>query len=266
MKKIMQWVFAATLICGAIVFAGCDKDNVSNLNEKIIGKWMPLDIDGQSVLTDNKSVYDFVSPTKAYMMGSAISLQNGETEWNEQTELDVVIKGKKMTLTYNLGENTKVVEVFNFTAIDENTFTANHKITVTKNGEEVLSNEGNARFVKVTNDFSQDILGVWDCQEINGGQTYNDDNARLEFYPNGSYNLYHKNDAGEWELTENREISEYFVDGNILATGWKDFSKPMDYEYWEIESIDGNQMVWSALRQLPDGLRYRQGAVWIKVE
>jgi len=266
MKKIMQWVLAATLICGAIVLAGCDKDNVSNLNEKIIGQWMSLDIEGQSVLTDNKFVYTFVSPTKAYMIVSALSRQSEETEWNEPVEIDVVIKGKKMTLTYNLGENTKVVEVFKVTAIDDAMFTANHTISVTENGEEVLSNEGDIRYAKVTDNFIQDILGTWECLAITGSQTHNDDNARLEFLSDGSYKYYRKNDVGEWELVTNREINEYFVDGNFLATRWKEIGGVMEYEYWEIESIDGDQMKWSALRQLPDGLRYRQGVKWQKVE
>jgi hypothetical protein len=40
MKKILNWVLAATLVCGATVFTSCsdDKDSVSdNLAEKIIG-------------------------------------------------------------------------------------------------------------------------------------------------------------------------------------------------------------------------------------
>jgi len=72
-KKIFQWALAAALICGASVFTSCsdNDDNPAtpdlNLSEKIIGKWMPADIDGKPVLTDKKSVYTFVSATKAYM-------------------------------------------------------------------------------------------------------------------------------------------------------------------------------------------------------
>lgn len=266
MKKILQWVLAATLICGACLFTSCSKDNVTDLKEKIVGKWMSRDIDGQAVLTDNKSIYTFVSPTEGHMIVSALSRQSEETAWNEQVELDVVIRGKKMTLTYYLGENTKVVEVFKFTDIDDEMFTADHKITVTENGEETLSNEGEIHFVKVTEDFSQDIVGTWECLGITGDQTHNDDNARLEFHSDGSYKYYRKNNANEWELVTNREISEYFVEGNFLATRWKESGEPEEYEYWEIESIDGDNMKWSGLRQLPDGARFRQGVKWQKVE
>ena len=266
MKKLMQWVLAATLICGAIVLASCNKDNVSNLDEKIIGKWMSLDVDGQSVLTDEKSVYSFVSATKAYASLPAKLSQDEGSDWYLPVGMDVVIKGKKMTLTYNLGENAKVVEVFKVTAIDDSMFTANHTITVTENGEEVLSNEGVIRFIKVAEYHMQDLPGTWECLGITGSQTHNDDNARLELFPDGKYNYYRKNNVGEWDLVTSREFNEYYVDGNLLVTRWKEVGGPMEYESWEIESIDGGQMNWLALRQLPDGLRYRQGVKWAKVE
>lgn len=267
MKKIMQWVFVATLIIsGASLFTSCNKDNVTDLKEKIIGKWMSIEIDGKSVLTDNKSIYTFVSPTEGRIIVSALSRQSEATEWNEQVDMNVSIKGKKMTLTYYLGESTKVVEVFQFTEINDNRFKANHKITVTENGKETLSNEGNIQFVKVTNDFSQALIGTWECLGITGDQTHNDDNARLKFLPDGSYKYYRKNGANEWELITYREISEYFVEGNLLATRWKEPDKPMEYEYWEIESIDNGQMKWSGLRQLYDGARFRQSVKWEKVQ
>ena len=42
MKKILMWVFAATLICGTTaVFTSCDDDDVEDLMENIniVGKW-----------------------------------------------------------------------------------------------------------------------------------------------------------------------------------------------------------------------------------
>lgn len=267
MKKIMQWVFVATLIiCGTSLFTSCNKDNVTDIKEKIIGKWMSIEIDDRTVLTDNKSIYTFVSPTEGHMIISALSRQSENVAWNEQVDMNVSIKGKKMTLTYYLGESTKVVEVFQFTEINDNRFKANHKITVTENGKETLSNEGEIIFKKVTEDFSQKILGTWECLGITGDQTHNDDNARLKFLPDGSYKYYRKNSANEWELITYREISEYFVEGNLLATRWKEPDKPMEYEYWEIESIDNDQMKWSGLRQLYDGARFRQSVKWQKVE
>ena len=65
MRKIFNWMLAATLIYGASVFTACSSndDNPAppdlNLSEKIIGKWIHTDTDGETVTTDMKSVYTF---------------------------------------------------------------------------------------------------------------------------------------------------------------------------------------------------------------
>ena len=52
MKKMMNWMLAAILICGANVFSSCtnNEDNPVqsdlNLAEKIVGKWMVADLNG----------------------------------------------------------------------------------------------------------------------------------------------------------------------------------------------------------------------------
>ena len=52
MKKIMHWVLAATLVCGASAFTSCSNNDdnpvVDNsLAEKIVGKWIHADTDGE---------------------------------------------------------------------------------------------------------------------------------------------------------------------------------------------------------------------------
>ena len=69
-NKLLQWMLAAILFCGAMVFTSCtNEDNpadpAANLSEKIIGKWVTADIDGQTVLTNSKKAITFVSATKA---------------------------------------------------------------------------------------------------------------------------------------------------------------------------------------------------------
>ena len=123
MNKIMQWMLAAILICGATVFTSClsSEDNpvgpTDNLAEKLIGKWMPVYLDGNPVVTDLKSVYTFVSTTKAYMSVSTNPQQGEETVWNDQKELDLSINGNKMTLTNHSDEHTTMVEEFNITEV-----------------------------------------------------------------------------------------------------------------------------------------------------
>lgn len=259
MKKLF-----VLMVLAAILLAGCNKDKVTNIDEKIIGKWITADINGQPLPTNQKMVVNFVSNTKAFVSASRNSNQETATQWLDHKEANVVIDGNKVTLTSRPDEQTTMVEEFDITAITASEFTANHKITVTENGTVVLSNEGVIRMVKVNTDDSQAILGVWECLELTGGETYNDANARLEFFADGTYNYYRKNSAGVWELIL-RETNNYFVDGNFLATRWKATDQPMNYEWWEISDISDDQMQWTALRQNPDGTTFRQGMKWKRV-
>ena len=59
MNRLMQWVMAAALICSSTVFTSCmNEDNpvgpTDNLAEKLIGKWMDYEADGQPALTTGK--------------------------------------------------------------------------------------------------------------------------------------------------------------------------------------------------------------------
>ena len=47
MKKILNWVLAATLICGASVFTSCNKP-ATDLSDKVQGKWIVADLDGEA--------------------------------------------------------------------------------------------------------------------------------------------------------------------------------------------------------------------------
>ena len=267
MKKLFM-VLAATVVCGACLFTSCKKyeDNSLKLEEKIIGKWMASEWGGQPLPTNDKRVYTFVSTTKAYMSASLNSRPDIATQWNNQMEVAVAINGNNMTLTSHPDEHTTIVEELTVTAISGNEFTADFKTTSTVDGNQVLNEEYTMRLVKVTADYSAAILGLWECQELTGIETYNDANARLEFFADGTYRYWRKNDGGEWEAVTNREFQNYFVDGTLLATRWKNQGEEELREWWEIASISGNQMVWTALRQNADGTTVQQGMRWTKVD
>ena len=68
-------------------------------------------------------------------------------------------------------------------------------------------------------------------------------------------------------LKSANEGNEYNVDGDWLATRWQP-TEGADYEYewWDIESIQGSTMKWSALREKTDGTRYTTTFTWIKIQ
>ncbi len=130
---------------------------------------------------------------------------------------------------------------------------------------ETVNTEYNIRLTKVTTDYKNAVLGKWECTGLTGIETYNDANAMLEFYQDGNYNYWRKNGEGQWEAVTNREFQNYFVDGTLLATRWKNQGEEELREWWEIASIAGNQMEWTALRKKNDGTTVTQTMTWVKV-
>ena len=252
----MILVLAATVICGACLFTSCkkDEDNSLKLEEKIIGKWMMTDRDGQPIATDGKLVYTFVSPNKALVSASLNYRPVVGTRWSDQVEADIAISGNKVTVNINLDEQTTVAEEFTVTAISGSEFTANHKVTVTVDGNVMLSDEDILRFVKTTADYSATILGTWQGHCTSEGSVFDDGQEhRWQYKADGTY-TYYVMDGDNWVPYEGNTLNEYFVDGKLLCTRWVD-NGVENREWWEI-TIDGTRMHWTALRQNPDGTTF----------
>lgn len=250
MKIMKQWLMTAILIYGTTVFISCSKnddpvDPTDNLAEKIIGKWLMEKTDGLSFPTDEKSVFTFLSDTKAYMSAS-IHTDESESAWDVPTEFDVSINGKTVTLVDSIVEHRVRVLELNVTSINDKEMQANWKIIKFIDGEKEASGVGTISFTKVTRDYSEAILGTWENHEV-----------RLEYKADGTFVYYSQNDAGEWVPSED-DFAEYFVDGNLLCSRWKNSGEGQleNREWWEIESIENGVMTWSALRQKGDGSTY----------
>jgi hypothetical protein len=139
-------------------------------------------------------------------------------------------------------------------------------MSITLGGAVVYVVEDMLRFVRVTVDYAPAILGTWECQEIMGGETYNDPNARLEFLADGTYRYYRKDEGGQWQPVTTREFQDYFVDGYLVNTRWKDAGATEQREWWEIESIQNGVMKWTALRRNADGSTYTETLELTKME
>ena len=145
-----------------------------NIPEKILGKWMYADTDGQPTLTNKKAIYTFVSDTKALMSASLNSHPEAGTQWIDQLEADVVISGNKMTLVNHPDKQTTMVEEFIITDINDSEFNANRKITITADGAVVISVEQVVRFTKVISDYRADIIGTWEGRCTSEGSVFDD--------------------------------------------------------------------------------------------
>ena len=254
----------ALMALAAIFLPGCTKDKVTNLEEQIIGKWMKADINGQPAPTNEKVVLTFISDTKATMSAS-IDHQEGGSPWDVLAEENVSINGNTVTLTGHPDENRTVVDENNITAINDKEFTTNRTITITMDGSEVVTRQFVDRFVKVTDDYKQAVLGTWEGHVTSEQSEYDDYlEHRWQYNNDGTY-VYYNKDGNNWIPNPSNTLNEYFVDGKLLCMRW--INNGTEYrEWWEIASIEDNVMSWTALRKKADGTTYTASFSMVKVQ
>ena len=138
---MMTWVMAAILVCGASVFTACTSDNGDNpvagksIAEKIVGKWIHADTDGEAVTTDMKSVYTFTKDGGSALKGFYSMSMTESGVWAYRQETDLTISGNAITMTSRLADGQQsVVELTDVTVSgDDLRFTA--KTTLSKDGQ-----------------------------------------------------------------------------------------------------------------------------------
>ena len=234
-----------------------------NIPEKIIGKWIISDKDGLPMPTNRTNVFTFVSATKAYMSASLNARPEVNPEWMDNIEANVTINGNLMTLTLHADEHKTMVHEFIVTDINATEFTANHKVTVTVDGNVMFVDEDVIRLTKVTADYRTAIVGTWEGRCTSEGSVFDDGQEhRWQYNADGTY-VYYVKDGDNWVPSENT-LNEYFVDGNLLCTRWIDLGQE-NREWWEI-TISGDKMNWTALRQNEDGSTFTATFEMKKVE
>jgi len=278
MRKILRSTFGrlfnknyllmAATVCGiSLAVASCSSndDNPAtpdlNLSEKIIGKWMTAENNGQPLTSNDKNVTTFISASKATV---SVSRSENEGAWNTEQEFDIAINGNKVTLTGHPDEHQTVVYDYDVTAINGNEFSASLKMTVTRDGNVVVSREGTVRYTKVTADYSADIIGTWEGRCTSEGSVFDDGQEhRWQYNADGTY-VYYVKDGDSWVPYATNTLNEYFVDGTLLCTRWIDQGQE-HREWWEI-TISAGRMNWTALRQNADGTTFTATFEMEKVE
>ena len=257
MKKMMNWVLAATLVCGASVMTACSSNDdnpvVENpLSEKIIGKWLVAELDGQPTPTNQKYVLTFQSPTKALFSQSA----KETTGWNQHLACDVAIKDNIVSVSA-VANGMDFLGKYMIHTISNSKMDTDYAFSYSVGGNIVGSDEGSQNFLRITNNHSQDILGTWEGHVTSEmGSEYDDgEDHRWEYKADGTYVYYNKS-GDEW-MDNNEVFANYFVDGTLLCTRWKNTPDSEELrEWWEIESIKDGVMKWTALRMREDGTTY----------
>lgn len=227
----------------------------SVVKEKIIGKWKGITQDGSELTTNDRTVLTFNADGTRTVSKSYYD-----------TDTESYILRNKQTGTYTIeGSQLK-------SYLDE----ADLYDVVTYNIDAIGSNEmamtmENFRpgrkfdYNRVTTDYAAEIVGVWEGVEMTGDETYGNAEARVGYEANGKFYYFSKNDEGQWAINFKESDRKYIVDGDWLATSWKDENGNTNFECWDIDEIKGDVMKWSALREREDGTRFKTTFTWRKI-
>lgn len=247
MRKATFVIMVAIL---ALLSTSCKKDKI-NLPEQIIGKWTTAKRQVDPMLTNNKDVLTFYSPTQATVSVSFTAGQEMGDLWLYEKDVDVDIKGNKAILTNHIDEHTTIIIELDVTSIGYGEMKANRTITKKVDGNVVKSTNQEVRYVQVNVDYRQDVIGTWEGRCTSEGSPFDDGEIhRWEYKADGSY-VYYVKEGDNWVPDESNELHQYFVDGDLLFTRWTSNGQEFR-ENWDI-AINDNIMNWSAYRQFSDG-------------
>ena len=259
MKKTNK-ILALALMAVAMVFASCSKDNDDNpvvptqqeIEAKIIGKWKTVFIDGKPFLTNDKAVITYYRDKTMTMSVSRFFDKDGYV-WENKRPYKWNVEGNAICET---SISDGITRIKKFVEIDNNHYSHIDPSIIAR---------------KVTADYSQDIIGMWEGVDMTGYETYGDAHHRIEYHTDGTYTYYSWDESTQtWKPLED-VFDEWNVDGDWLATRWQNKgSDVMNYEWWDIDYIkkEGNDIImkWSALREKEDGTRFNTTFTWKKVK
>lgn len=266
-QKILTKVMVAILVCGmTTVFTSCS-DNDGNsasgdgLAEKVTGKWMLVDSDGQPVVTDRVSVYTFVKEESGLKAYFSIAMPESQT-WLYRQQADVTVGTGSLTLTSQLDNGATVVVQMTDVSVSGSDLSFTAKTTISADGKERATyGPRKEHFTRVSADYSaKDIIGTWDGYYSCDDPEYSKpDPHRAVFRPDGTCNYFYADDGGTFKV-DPTVYSKYFVDGSLLSLCWLDYGdgEREQYENWEILSASKEKITARAFHKRTDGTIYTE--------
>lgn len=267
--KIANKIIALALMAVAMVFASCSKDDDVNnvpsqkeIETKIIGKWkstMDMGMHKGEVLTNGRVIYSYNADHTGFASHSARTPEG--YSWDNKSPFSFSLKGNVLS---EKPEGEHIMErSFKITAIDDNSMTNELSMPAMPDEEKMPALV--MTFTKVTADYSNDIIGMWEGVEMTGYETYGNAEHRILYNADGTY-VYFVKSGDDWVPSSNVD-NEYNVDGDWLATRWRpEAGADYNYEWWDIDEIKDGTMKWSALREKEKGEHFTTTFTWKKVK
>ena len=267
MRRIMQGVAAALIICGTTtVFTSCsaNDDNPANgdgLAEKITGKWIQVDSDGEPMVTDRVSVYTFVKEGAGLKAYFSMTMAESQT-WLFRQQVDVAVDAGSLTLTSPLANGSTAVVRMTDVSVSGSDLSLTAKTTICVDGRETATyGPHREHFTSVSTNYrAEDIIGTWDGYYACDDPAYSKpDPHRAVFRADGSCNYYYADEGGEFKV-DPTVYSKYFVDGSLLSLCWLDYGDDQreQYENWEILSASKEKITARSFHKRPDGTIYTE--------
>ena len=260
MKGIL--IFAIYGIAAIAALSSCSKNedvpSQKDIETKIIGKWKKMKHNGVDALTNKRTIWSFNNDGKGTQ--SLADYKEGDKTfiWDNKEPIQYSIQGN---ILHSISPDVEHTATIPF--INDNQMTM-HVTKIISRGVDVKESYV-SECSKVTADYSQDIIGMWEGVEMTGDETYGDANHRIEYKADGTY-VYYDKDGNDWKLSEDVD-NEYNVDGDWLASRWRPKAgEDFEYEWWDIAEIKDGTMKWSALREKGDKTRYTTTFTWKKIK
>ena len=227
----------------------------SVIKENIVGKWKGVTQDGSELTTNDRTVLTFNADGTRTVSKSYYD-----------TNTESYILRNKQTGTYTiegslLNSYLDEADLYDVVTYNIDAIGSNEMAMTMKNFRPGRKFD----YKRVTTDYAAEIVGVWEGVEMTGDETYGNAEARIVYEANGKFYYFSKNDEGQCAINFKESDRKYIVDGDWLATSWKDENGNTNFECWDIDEIKGDVMKWSALREREDGTRFKTTFTWRKI-
>ncbi len=260
----MKGVFKLAVygIAAIAALSSCSKNedvpSQKDIETKIIGKWNKITHNGDDAVTNERAIWTFAGNGTGTISIADYKEAEKTWIWDNKRPLQYSIQGNVLHRKVSDAEHTIAIS-----SINDNRMTI-HVTKVIYRGVDVKEDYVE-EYSKVSADYSQAIIGLWEGVEMTGDETYGDANHRIEYKADGTYTYYDK-DGEDWKLSKDAG-NEYNVDGNWLASRWKPTDgADYEYEWWDIVEIKDGTMKWSALRDKGNGTRFTTTFTWKKIQ
>lgn len=259
MKNITK-TFAAALavLFSTLTFVACSNDEEfgpppshDEIVSHLKGKWKLMRKGEDECPTHERDVLTFEPLDICLHSYASDSYSEKQILWFSKVASKYKVTDGQIEMYDFLYDLTKDVRMY-YKVLSINDGKIETTLTEVRNDGNVTTPNERRTYVKVTADYSRDILGTWIGTDHEGFVTEGDYNHRWEFKLDGTF-VYYTKDAGDnWVPDSHNKNNKYVMDGDWLSTYWE-YDGVKKQEQWDVEYLSNGQMKWKNYRITSSG-------------